>query len=451
MGRRTGVLLVGLALVLGSCGNTTPIGPALGGEASIADASGSAFALPIPTLTAQERRAFFVGNSFFNDNWVTAPASTEGRDGLGPLFNAQSCSSCHFRDGRGIPPDDDESSLGLLLRLSVIGPDGPEPDPVLGDQLQDRAIGGLDPEGTIEITYSDHLVQSPDGDVVLALPKYSIDLVIDYHTEHLLVSPRLAPQLPGVGLLEAIPEETILSLADPDDIDGDGISGRPHWVADPTTGDRVLGRFGWKAAVPTVRQQNAGAFVGDIGITSALFPNQPCTTEQTECLAAPSGGEPELDEHKLDRVTFYTRTLAVPERRNPDDPRVRRGEALFTDVGCVGCHTPTVETGDVDIPQLSRQIIHPFTDLLLHDMGPGLADHRPDGMATGSEWRTPPLWGIGLIETVNDEARYLHDGRARTLNEAILWHDGEARESRLAYQALSAEDMSALIAFLEDL
>lgn len=433
-------------------GGSPGIGSELGGEASVVDAGANAFSHPIPSLTAEDRRAFFVGNSFFNDNWVAAPASTEGRDGLGPLFNAQSCSSCHFRDGRGTPPDDDPSSLGLLLRLSAPGADGPVDEPTLGDQLQDRAVGGVEPEGRIEITHIPYMVDERAGE--LALPQYRIQELASYAAsidQEVMMSPRLAPQIAGVGLLEAIPASTIRAAEDPGDADGDGISGRANRVVDAATGETVLGRFGWKASVPSVRQQNAAAFRGDIGITSTIFVEEPCTSAQDDCLAAPSGGSPELNDEKLDRVTFYARTLAVPTRRNADDPTVRTGEAIFTELGCTACHTPTLRTGDSDIEQLAHQDIHPFTDLLLHDLGPGLADGRPDGLATGTEWRTPPLWGIGLIEVVNDDPRYLHDGRARTFSEAIRWHDGEAAPARRAYTELSDEQREALHAFLGDL
>jgi CxxC motif-containing protein (DUF1111 family) len=450
--RRLAVLAVSTALLVGACGSdgVVRVGPDLGGAATVDDTSRSAFARPIPSLTSEERRAFFVGNSFFNDNWVTAPASTEGRDGLGPVFNAQSCSACHFRDGRGVPPDDDPTAPGLLLRLSI---PGGEPDPVYGDQLQDRANGGVEPEGRMIITYAEHMVAMADGTTeTLALPQYAIDeLSAGPLDPEVMISPRLAPQLPGVGLLEAIPADTILALADPDDADGDGISGRPNMVVDLRTGQMVIGRFGWKANVATVEQQNAGAFRGDIGITSSLFPDEACTAAQLDCLEAPSGGAPELDDAKLGRVTFYTQTLAVPARRNPDDPQVRRGEEVFAEIGCDSCHVPTMETGASPIDQLANQTIHPFTDMLLHDMGRGLADGRPDGEATGTEWRTPPLWGLGMIAVVSDDPRYLHDGRARTIDEAILWHDGEAATARIAYGELSTLDIEALHAFLEDL
>lgn len=458
--RRRGLLVAVWLVVATSCGEgglSLEERAASGGAATITDSSANAFSFPIPSLSTDERRAFFVGNSFFNDNWVTAPASTDGRDGLGPLFNAQSCSSCHFRDGRGQPPStaDDDPVRGLLLRLSLPG-QGPNQEPVpdllYGDQIQDRSILGVEPEGTIEIQYHDFEVVTQDGPVSLPLPEYAIaELAYGPLSSEVMISPRIAPQLPGVGLLEIIPEDDILALADPDDSDGDEISGRPNMVWDYQAEEIRLGRFGWKANVPTVLQQNASAFLADIGITSSLFPETNCSSIQTECLEAPDGGNPEVDDLKLERVTFYTRTLAVPARRGVDDPVVTQGEALFHEIGCDACHVANLNTGTSDIPELSNQVIHAYTDLLLHDMGPGLADNRPDFEASGFEWRTAPLWGIGLIETVNGHTRFLHDGRARSLEEAILWHDGEAETTRQGFTSLTPDQVDAVIAFLESL
>jgi CxxC motif-containing protein (DUF1111 family) len=427
-----------------------------GGEATVDDRGDTAFASAIPTLDRTQRRAFAVGNSFFNDNWVTAPASTTARDGLGPIFNAQSCSTCHFKDGRARPPEGpDDPERGLLLRVSVPGasPDGTVPDPHYGDQIQDRAIEGVPAEARVVVTTEEVRGRYADGTpYTLLAPRYEIvDPTNGPLDPALMVSPRIAPAVFGVGLLEAVPETSIRAAADPDDADGDGISGRPNTVWDPRTQRAALGRFGWKANVATVERQNAAAFAADIGITSTLVPDQPCRPGQDACAAAPTGGEPEIDDAKLGRVTFYTRTLAVPARRRVTDADVVRGERLFRDAGCAACHTPTLVTGESDIPQLANQTIHPFTDLLLHDMGPGLADGRPDGEASGSEWRTPPLWGIGLVETVNGHTRFLHDGRARSLEEAILWHGGEAERAQGRFRRMPRVDREALLAYLESL
>jgi CxxC motif-containing protein (DUF1111 family) len=444
------------ALTLGGSSEPPPPDDATlaGGDATTLDASARAFAQFIPTLTREERRAFAVGNNFFNDNWVTAPASTEGRDGLGPLFNAQSCSTCHFADGRGSPPlDADDPTRGLLVRISVLDEAGnPIPVPGYGDQLQDRSIEGVAPEATIVITRETIVGSYGDGTTFeLEAPTYALtDLAYGALPDDVLVSPRVAPPVFGVGLLEAIPAASIVAAADPADADGDGVSGRPNLVAG-RSGEQLLGRFGWKASVVTVNAQNAAAFVGDIGITSSLHPDQPCEPVQIDCAAAPAGGDPEIDEHKLERVTFYTRTLAVPARRDVGSPDTDAGEELFGAIGCASCHTPTQQTGDSDVAALADQMIHPYTDLLLHDMGQGLADGRPDGDATGSEWRTAPLWGIGLTATVSGHTRFLHDGRARNLTEAILWHGGEAADAQERFRELSAADRRRLLAFLESL
>ena len=430
-----------------------------GGAATVFNEGAGAFEQPVPGLSSEQRRTFAVGNSLFNQNWVTAPASTVGRDGLGPLFNAQSCSSCHFRDGRGRPPETpDDPERGLLIRISVAGAGGgedaaTEPHPVYGDQFQDRAVRGLEPEGSIRITTVERPGELADGTAYsLSEPTYEL-IGPDGEPvgDGLMLSPRVAPQVIGVGLIEGIPEEDIAGAEDPDDEDGDGISGRAHWVDDPATGERVLGRFGWKAAVPSVEAQNAAAFNGDLGITSSLHPDQPCTSAQTSCQEAPNGGEPELDDEKLATVTFYTRTLAVPARREVRTPATEEGEKTFTDIGCASCHTPTQRSGASEIAALSEQTFAPFTDVLLHDMGPGLADERPDGDASGREWRTPPLWGIGLVEAVNGHTRYLHDGRARNLTEAVLWHGGEAETARDRFTELPAAQRRALLTFLESL
>lgn len=432
--------------------------PFSGGQTTVFDATANAFGQPARNLPLSERTDFFVGNAFFNRNWVTAPSSTVGSDGLGPVFNARSCSSCHFHDGRGRPPlEPDEPFVGLLFRLSVPGQaadGGPLADPVYGGQLNQQAILGVPAEGHGRVTYTEVPGTFADGDPYsLREPAYDfVDLAFGPLDADIRISPRTAPFIFGLGLLEALEEATVLAGADPNDDDGDGVSGRPNIVWDRRQQRAVLGRFGWKANQPSLEQQNAGAFIGDIGLTSMLFPEQNCTAAQPECLAAPSGGDPEIDQQKIDSITFYTHFLAVPARRDVDDPEVRRGEQLFRQVGCAACHLPTLVTGDAPgAPALSAQRIHAYTDLLLHDMGPGLADDRPDFMAEGREWRTPPLWGVGLIETVNRHTNLLHDGRARGFTEAILWHGGEADAAREAFRTLPRAERAALLRFLGSL
>jgi len=430
---------------------------ASGGAATVDNDGANAFAQPTPGLSAEQRRAFEVGNNFFNDNWVTAPASTTARDGLGPTFNAQSCSSCHFKDGRGQPPTPtDPGERGLLLRLSVPGNtrDGaPVPHPNYGDQLQDRSINGVSAEGAISISEREIRGTYLDGTPYsLMEPTYEVDeLAYGPLGNETMASPRIAPPVFGVGLLEAIPESTIRDLAQAQAAEKDEISGRANMVWSPAAQATALGRFGWKANVATVEEQTLGAFLGDIGITSTLFDRQNCMPAQPSCSAAPAGGEPELTDNKAQRVTFYSRALAVPERRNVGEPQNKRGSKVFERLNCSACHVPEIATGDSDLAPLSNQTIRPYTDLLLHDMGPRLADGRPDFGADGSEWRTPPLWGIGLTETVNGHTRFLHDGRARNLEEAILWHGGEAAPAQRGFIALPVADRVALIAFLNSL
>jgi CxxC motif-containing protein (DUF1111 family) len=451
--------LIGAALLtyLGASAGGTSADRRLSGgaEATVSDTSANAFASPVPKQSHADRRAFVVGNSFFNRNWVTAPASTSGRDGLGPTFNAMSCSSCHLKDGRGQPPTRASvPELGLLLRLSVDGPDGSQqPVPRYGGQLQDRAINGVPAEGSIRITHTPLRGRYADGTPYeLAAPHYAIaDRAYGPLPSDVRMSPRVAPSVFGVGLLEAVPERTIVARSDPGDADGDGVSGRVNRVGSERSGGTALGRFGWKANVPTVEQQNAGAFNGDIGITSPIFPAENCSGGQKACRAATDGGEPEIDQRKLDRVTRYVRTLAVPARRRVGASDTSAGERTFSAIGCSACHLPELRTASSDVPALADQDIRPYTDLLLHDMGPALADDRPDGLASGSEWRTAPLWGIGLVKTVNKHTRFLHDGRARNVEEAILWHGGEAQAAADRFRKLPRSEREQLIAFLESL
>ena len=343
----------------------------------------------------------------------------------------------------------------MLFRVSLPNPEsdgtqGPVPVPGFGTQLNNRAIFGVAPEGTVTINYTEGELTTSDGaKVYLRTPNYEIKDTYQPLPDDVEISPRVAPVLFGLGLLEAIPESTILALEDEHDQDGDGISGKANYVWDVQERGLNLGRFGWKANQPTLLQQVASAYHDDIGITTSLLPRE---NSAGQLQHDGRGDDPELSDEILDVVTFYIQTLAVPARRNLDDPNVQRGEELFESAGCSGCHIPTLRTGTLaGVPAVSNQTIHPYTDLLLHDMGPGLADNRPDFLAGGSEWRTPPLWGIGLIKVVNGHTNLLHDGRARGLLEAILWHGGEAEQSREAVQNMSASDRDALIAFLESL
>ncbi|MEM8583494.1 MAG: di-heme oxidoredictase family protein [Bacteroidota bacterium] len=427
-----------------------------GGGSTVFSDAATAFGQEAPGLTTMQHNYFYVGNSLFNQNWVSAPASTTARDGLGPLFNARSCSGCHLRDGRAAPPvGKDDRKPGLLLRMSMSNSleAGPIPDPNYGFQLQDQAIQGIDVEGSFEIEYEYISGQYPDGQLYeLRQPKYRITDMTQGEIQATSFSPRVANQIIGMGLLEAIPDETLRDLSDPDDLDGDGISGRINYVPHIEAGYALVpGRFGWKATQPTVRQQVASAFAGDMGITSVLYPNENCPPS-IDCDQLPNGGQPELTNSALNHTTLYASTLAVPARRDWSDKQVLHGKAIFKELGCNSCHIEKLTTGEHPVfDALSNQIIRPYTDLLLHDMGPDLADGFSDFLASGQEWRTPPLWGVGLFRIVNGHTNYLHDGRARNLEEAILWHGGEAESSRDAFKELDADDRADLIRFLNSL
>ena len=429
-------------------------GALAGGDTTIFNASSHAFSIPAPNLSAAALEKHLEGDVEFEAVFVTAPA--EVNPGLGPTYNNVSCINCHSRDGRGRPPGVDEKFVSMLFRLSLPNTENgkagksPIPVPGYGTQLNNRAIYGTPPEGTVKIEYSEQPLTTEDGTrVYLRYPNYTITNTYQPLPKDVEVSPRVAPVVFGLGLLEAIPEKTILTYADEADINGDGISGKPNYVWDVVKKRYALGRFGWKANQPTLLQQVASAYHDDMGVTTSLF------------LLENSTGQPQLKQNRtthevsdeiLDVVTFYVQTLAVPARRNVDDPQVMHGEQLFAQAQCASCHVPTLRTGVLPgVPSVSNQTIHPYTDLLLHDMGPGLADNRSDFHASGTEWRTPPLWGIGLVRTVNGHTNFLHDGRARNLMEAILWHGGEAEKSRQTVLEMSETERDALIAFLESL
>ncbi|MFZ5962603.1 di-heme oxidoredictase family protein [Thalassococcus sp. BH17M4-6] len=432
----------------------------------------SAFSEPSGNISFGGELDFKVGNGLFRKLWVSSPSSTLASDGLGPLFNARSCQRCHIKDGRGHPPEGpDDPAVSMFLRISIPGSEedaieeiadyiATAPDPTYGTQLQEFAVQGHPSEYRLSVRYEEQAVTLADGTTVwLRHPTYeAVNLGYGLLHPDAMLSPRVAPQMIGLGLLEAIPAADILARADPDDLDGDGISGRPNIVWSSEFDRPMLGRFGLKAGNPTIREQSAGAFVGDIGISNPLFTagSGDCTDLQADCRAAIHGdGDArgfEIDAEGLDLVTFYSRNLGVPARRDIDDPQVLRGKEVFYTTGCTACHTPNFVTHRLrDQPEQSFQLIWPYTDLLLHDMGPGLADDRPEARATGQEWRTPPLWGIGLTRQVSGHSYFLHDGRARSILEAVLWHGGEAQTQRDAVVAMPTADRAALLRYLESL
>jgi CxxC motif-containing protein (DUF1111 family) len=433
-----------------------PHTPLSGGETTVFDATRDAFSLPAPGLSDEHRRQFFVGNSFFNQNWLEAPASIETRDGLGPLFNARSCSACHFKDGRSRPPQPGQPLSTMLLRISasVGGTEAFGPDPAYGDQIQGNAVSGATKEADVLVSYRDIEKRLPDGEpYVLHEPHYEFQhLGYGPLSERVALSARVAPALVGLGLLEAVPESVLAALSDPADRDHDGISGRINHVPDVLRKQLTPGRFGWKAEQPSVLQQSASAFLGDMGLTTQIFAEENVSDAEGALRALPSGGSPEVTPDVLRAISIYARVLAVPARRNEREPSVMRGEDSFERLGCAACHVPTLKTETLaELPELRAQEVHPYTDLLLHDLGDELSDHRPTFEALGSEWRTPPLWGVGLVSKVNGHTRFLHDGRASDLKEAILWHGGEASAARARFMQSSAVERAELLLFLESL
>ncbi|WP_163999897.1 di-heme oxidoredictase family protein [Pyxidicoccus caerfyrddinensis] len=416
-----------------------------GGTTTVTDTKRNSFGRSLQNMDRARWPEFHAGKKVFGRDWND---SRTGPVIVGPLFSAASCMTCHVKDGRGRPPESPaQAPESLVFQLGA--PEGRGPHPLYGEQLDSHAIDARPVEGSVEVDYDEvHDEFATGEDYTLLRPRYRFkDLSQGPLGEGTPFSPRVSPANFGLGLLEAIPENTLLALADPDDADHDGISGRPNQVLDVAEQRTKTGRFGWKANQPSLQQQVAHALVADMGLTTTLFPK-----EQGHDAAAVPGG-PEVTPEELERLVFYMRLVAAPKRRDWDTAPVLRGKAVFRAIGCSGCHVSTAfETGTVPgFPELSGQKIYPYSDLLLHDMGEGLADGRKDGLATGQEWRTPPLWGLGLQEAVNGHTRLLHDGRARNAEEAVLWHGGEAASAQERYVRLRREDREALLAFLKSL
>ncbi|MGB5259003.1 MAG: di-heme oxidoredictase family protein [Gammaproteobacteria bacterium] len=363
---------------------------------------------------------------------VTNPDFTALANLLGTNYVNRSCVACHAKNGRALPP-----AAGQPLQTYVVktGDASGHPDPFTGAVLQPQSTLGQS-EGSVSIASwnTSNGLRSPNFSFSGATPAN--------------FSARIAPQLVGMGLLEAISEADIEARADPGDSDGDGISGRMRLVTDPETGQTRIGRFGWKAAQASVKHQVASALNTDVGVMTSILPSPDCGAQQSNC--GPVGAE--LTDRHLDNLSAYISLLGVSARRNLNDPVALQGEVLFNSAGCTGCHTDTFQTSPYHPhAELRDQIIHPYTDLLLHDMGPGLAATLIEGNASGAEWRTAPLWNIGLTAGVSGGEAYLHDGRARDLNEAILWHGGEADNAQQAYVGMTQNEKNALIVFLKTL
>ncbi|HET6225823.1 MAG TPA: di-heme oxidoredictase family protein [Bacteroidia bacterium] len=422
-----------------------------GGSETVFNSGGSAFSNAFPSLSGIDAFNHGVGDAAFEATFVSAPAPVHA--GLGPIFNSVSCASCHIADGRGRPQEANGQMISMLFRVSVPGTDehgGPLAAPGFGGQLQQRSIVGRKPEADVNIQYTFNKYSFPDGEAYeLRTPVYAMQNSYIPLPGGMMYSPRVAPPVFGLGLLEAIPEWAIVQNADETDANGDGISGKANYVWNVVKNEKSIGRFGWKAGAPTLLQQVAGAYNQDMGITNFVFPfessyGQPQDEQLNDGV--------QVSDSLLYAATFYMKTLAVPARRNADDATVKQGKLLFKAAGCNSCHVSIFKTEvNVAFKALSNQTIFPYTDLLLHDMGDGLADYRPDYLATGKEWKTPPLWGIGLTQVVNGHSNFLHDGRARTLTEAIMWHGGEASNSVKKFSSYTAEERKALLKFLGSL
>jgi CxxC motif-containing protein (DUF1111 family) len=380
-----------------------------------------------------------------------------GKWGRGPTSNGEECTGCHAGNGRGRAPDGaDENLVSMVVRLSVPGEDehgGPAPHPAYGDQLQEQGeLGRVPAEGEASIRWREHEEVLADGTrVTMRTPSIEFrKLAFGPMGSGTLTSARIAPPVIGSGLLDAVPESQLLEMAEAQR--AQGFNGRPNYVWDAQSQSTLVGRFGWKANQPNLRQQVAAAYLGDMGVTTLLYPADNCPPAQVACRKRPGGTVPEQTWRPLEEILFYTRALGVPAQRRADDPQVLRGAAIFAQAQCAACHVPELRTGDYPaFPRLAHQVIRPYTDLLLHDMGEGLADGRPDFRAGPRDWRTPPLWGLGLNVAVNGNGGLLHDGRARTLAEAVLWHGGEAEGAREAFRSLEAAERAALFAFLESI
>ena len=431
----------------------------LGGDTTRPLATSEAFTFVAANASDATRASFARGNEVFNRSWQPLGSVATESDGLGPIFNGVSCGDCHVNNGRGRAPASPEiSPQSTLVRISVPGKttkfDGPEPVPHYGTQIQDRAIGNVPREARVHFHWRESTGTFADGTrYQLRRPLIELsDLEFGPMPGETLFSARVANPLIGLGLLELIPDQTLTQLADPDDRDGDGISGRTNIIPDFVDGDSAVGRFGWKANIASLVGQNAAAARDDIGITNVMLPDENCTPAQVACNGAAIHDGVEMSAEALKLLTIYTRWIAVPRQRGATGADVVRGFEVFLTLGCGDCHIPTLVTGeDSGAPELSGQVIHPFTDLLLHDMGEDLADGRPDFLATGREWRTPPLWGIGLTAKVSGHTEFLHDGRARSVQEAILWHGGEAQRSRDEYRNSAVQQRALLLKFLNSL
>lgn len=422
-----------------------------GGSQTVFVSGSGAYSQAFPQLTTQKEAVHEVGDVGFEAVFNSDP--NQLNYGLGPLYNNVSCASCHVGDGRGKAPETGDALSSLLIRISIpgVGAHGsPNPVPGFGGQLQQKGILGAAPEAAVSVAYTEQTYSFPDGEkYTLRKPIYILNTPYQALPASLMISPRMASPVFGLGLLEAVSEADIMALSDVNDANGDGISGKPNKVWSVEKQNFALGRFGWKAGQPTVIQQSAGAYNEDMGVTSFIFPVESTHGQPQGALSA---GKKEISDSLLFTVAYYVRTLAVPGRRKADDATVQHGKVLFKQAGCTNCHKAMFTTQtNVASPEFSNQTIFPYTDMLLHDMGEGLADNRPEFDADGYEWRTAPLWGIGLTKAVNGHNNFLHDGRARNFVEAIMWHGGEAETAKNNFAGLNKANRNAIVKFLESL
>lgn len=427
-------------------------------------ADSKAYQQPLPNLSATDKQAFYLGQSMFERLWVPAPSSTTASDGLGPLFNARSCHSCHVNSGRGHAPTTNQLGSDVPSFFIRLGKsDQAQTDHVIGDYMYGRQFHPLSAtnvktEGDYRIHWQESIEIFDDGYQV-TLRKPSLEwLSLNYgdFQESTGFSMRVSPPLVGMGLLDLVPDSLILEHADPDDQDQNGISGKPNWIE--RNGEKLLGRFGHKASVPSLKEQNQSAFNGDLGLSTELFPfpSGDCTVAQTDCMQAPNGNSQHLDDLEVSKeqmavLDTYVALSMPPAMRNLDQAWFKDAKQIFDQLECGSCHTPKLTTGSSEFTALSHRDFYPFTDMLLHDLGPELANGFPVLNASTQEWRTAPLWGIGLSESVSGRNGFLHDGRARTIEEAILWHGGEAEASKNAYKSLNAKQRALFVRFLESL
>lgn len=495
--------LMGFVFILSACGGGSSASNPVdvvnideeqhlsGGQTSVANTTVNAFSQKSNNIiTVDRQQSFALGNDFFEQPWVAGSASTSSRDGLGGLFNNNACQDCHIRDGRGHAPEANSNDFNSILfraaktnitteqeiqmlngELANVG------DSSVGGQLQQFGVSGVTAEVDLAVQYQYSTVTFTDGfEVELRQPIWQLTSKDTSHDfdDDTVFSPRIAPPMIGLGLLALVSEQDIVTKEDITDSDNNGISGKANYVWSLEANQKALGRFGWKAGQPSLIEQAAGAFVNDMGLTNRLHLQESCLEHQSECLTAQNGNGDSVNDYAyevpdivLDAIAFYSSHLAVPKRRNAYSNNVLSGQALFKQAGCQGCHTPSYITEySTEQPELSEQKIFPYTDLLLHDMGSALADFTLDNennnqpatrdakteyAASAHEWRTPPLWGLGLATTVDSNANFLHDGRARTIMEAVLWHGGEAEKAKQVVLQFTARERANLLAFLDDL